>query len=473
MSITGRQEETELLQNCLASPRSEFVAVYGRRRVGKTFLVREVFGNTFSFQFTGLGNATTKQQLENFSEALQKQSVSGKRIKQAQTWREAFSQLAEMLGKKRTKKKIVFIDEMPWLDTPKSYFIQGLEHFWNSWASARKDIVLIVCGSAASWMLNKLINNRGGLHNRITQKIKIEPFTLKETKLFLEKRGFAWSNYQIIEAYSVLGGIPFYLEYLKKSLGVSQNIDRLLFAKNALFKNEFENLYASLFRLPGNYIAVVETLSKKTKGFTRKEILEHTALPDGGGITKVLTELEESGFIKKYVPFNKQMRESLFQLCDFYSLFYFKFIKGAGNNDESYWSNSIDSPRRRAWSGYAFEQVCLAHISQVKRKLGISGVSTSVSVWRSHKKNAEAQVDLVLDRRDGIIHLFEMKFSTTEFVIDKKYEEVLRKRAALFREETKTRSAVYTSMLTTYGVKNNVYAQNVLQNDLVMDCLFK
>ena len=246
MSITGRQEETELLQNCLASPRSEFVAVYGRRRVGKTFLVREVFGNTFSFQFTGLGNATTKQQLENFSEALQKQSVSGKRIKQAQTWREAFSQLAEMLGKKRTKKKIVFIDEMPWLDTPKSYFIQGLEHFWNSWASARKDIVLIVCGSAASWMLNKLINNRGGLHNRITQKIKIEPFTLKETKLFLEKRGFAWSNYQIIEAYSVLGGIPFYLEYLKKSLGVSQNIDRLLFAKNALFKNEFENSILSI-----------------------------------------------------------------------------------------------------------------------------------------------------------------------------------------------------------------------------------
>lgn len=473
IAITGRQEEIEILENCLTSSRSEFAAIYGRRRVGKTFLVREVFGNKFSFQFTGLANATTKQQLESFHEALQKQFASSGKIKQAQTWRESFSQLADLLSKKKAKKKIVFIDEMPWLDTPKSYFIQGLEHFWNSWASARKDIVLVVCGSAASWMLSKLINNRGGLHNRITQRIKIEPFTLKETKHFLEQRGFVWNNYQLIEAYSVLGGIPFYLENLKKSLSVSQNIDKLFFARNALLKNEFENLYASLFRLPDNYIAIVETLSKKTKGFTRKELLEHTALPDGGGITKVLTELEESGFIRKYIPFNKQLRESLYQLCDFYTLFYFKFIHGARNNDESYWSNSVDNPKRRSWSGYAFEQVCLAHIPQIKRRLGISGVSTNVSVWRSHKKNAEAQVDLVLERRDGIIHLFEMKYSNTEFTIDKKYEELLRKRAGLFRSETKTRSAVYTSMLTTYGVKNNSYAQSVLQNNLEMDCLFK
>jgi uncharacterized protein len=471
--ITGREEEKELLDDCLKSSKSEFVAVYGRRRVGKTYLIREVFQSKFSFQFTGLANASTKQQLESFNDALLKQSGGTKKIPVPATWRAAFAQLAGIIEKRREKRKIIFIDEMPWLDTAKSYFIQGLEYFWNSWASARKDVVLIVCGSAASWMINKLINNHGGLHNRITQRIKIEPFTLRETKQFLERKGFVWNNYQLIEVYSVLGGIPFYLENLKKSLSVNQNIDRLFFAKNALLKNEFENLYASLFRLPDNYAAVVAALSKKGKGLTRKELLEEAALPDGGGITKVLTELEESGFIRKYQPYNKQARESLYQLSDFYSLFYFRFINNSRNNDEAFWSNSVDNPKRRAWSGYAFEQVCLAHVPQIKRRLGIGGVATSVSVWRSDKKDAAAQVDLVLERRDGIIHLFEMKFSTTEFIIDKKYEEVLRKRAAAFRAETKTKLAVYTSMLTTYGVKNNMYATAVLQNDLTMDCLFK
>lgn len=471
--IIGREEERELLEDCMKSPKSEFVAVYGRRRVGKTYLIREVFKNKFAFQFTGLANASTKQQLESFHGAFQKQTVGTKKFPVPATWREAFAQLESWLEKRREKRKIIFIDEMPWLDTPKSYFIQGLEYFWNSWASARKDIVLIVCGSAASWMINKLINNHGGLHNRITQRVKVEPFTLKETKLFLENKGFAWTHYQLIEAYSILGGIPFYLESLKKGWGVNQNIDRLFFAKNALLKNEFDNLYASLFRLPNNYVSVVAALSRKGKGLTRKELLEESALPDGGGITKVLAELEESGFIRKYLPYNKQSRESAYQLIDFYSLFYFRFIHNSRNNDESFWTNSVDHPKRRAWSGYAFEQVCLAHVPQIKRRLGISGVTTSISVWRSHSKNAAAQVDLVLERRDGIIHLFEMKFSTTSFTIDKKYEEVLRKRAAAFRAETKTRSAVYTSMLTTYGVKNNMYATAALQNDLTMECMFK
>jgi uncharacterized protein len=471
--IIGRVEEKELLKDCLHTTKSEFVAVYGRRRVGKTFLIREVFESKFSFQFTGMANASTRQQLDNFYAALQQQAGGVKNISRPSSWRAAFGQLAALIEKRREKRKIIFIDEMPWLDTPKSYFIQGLEYFWNSWASARKDIVLIVCGSAASWMINKLINNHGGLHNRITQKIKVEPFTLKETKLFLEHKGIAWTHYQMIEAYSVLGGIPFYLENLKKSASVYQNIDRLFFAKNALLKNEFNNLYASLYKLPDNYAAVAAALSKKAKGLTRKELLETTALPDGGGITKVLTELEESGFIRRYLPYNRQVRESVYQLCDFYSLFYFRFIYNSRNNDEAFWSNSVDSPKRRAWSGYAFEQVCLAHVPQIKRRLGISGVTTSVSVWRSNVKDMATQVDLVLERRDGIIHLFEMKFSTTVFTIDKKYEELLRKRAATFRVATKTRSAIYTSMLTTYGVKNNMYATAILQNNLTMDCLFK
>lgn len=469
--IIGRQIEIELLNQRFNSVKSEFVVLYGRRRVGKTFLVKNVFEGKFTFQLTGVAQATFKDQLTNFHMAMQKQ-YPNEIIDKANSWMEAFHQISKIVEKSKQQKKVIFIDELPWFDTPRSRFIQALEHFWNSWASSRKDILLVVCGSAASWMINTLINNRGGLHNRITQRIKIEPFTLRECEEFLIKKKIPFPKYHVIQLYMVLGGIPFYWDEIKKELSASQNINQLCFEPNGFLVGEFYKLFKSLFANAERHEAIINALSKKNKGLTRDEISVETKLPTGGSLTQLLDELEESGFIRKYVPFGKKGRNSLYQLTDFFSLFHTKFIKGQKKFDKNHWEKTIDNPKHRAWSGYAFEQVCLAHSGQIKKALGISGVSTEEYSWKSTQSKEGAQIDLVIDRRDGVINLCEMKYSTGLFVIDRKYDTVLKNKLAVFKSETHTTKALFLTMITTHGLKRNAYSLNV-QNDLKMDVLFE
>lgn len=470
MKLVGRVAEQEALKEYIASDKSEFLAVYGRRRVGKTFLIKESLNNKFTFQLTGLANAGLQMQLRNFNAAIQKYGKIP--YPQIDTWFDAFEQLTHLLEQSHKKeKKILFLDELPWMDTHRSGFISALEHFWNGWASARSDIFLIVCGSATSWMINKLINNHGGLHNRITRRMLIEPFTLGECEAFYKANKMAVTRYQILESYMILGGIPFYLSLMEKGKSLSQNIDALCFAKNGALREEFSSLYASLFKHSENHIRIVESLTKKTKGMTREEILTATKLPDGGGVTKTLEELEQCGFIRKYNAFDKKNKYQLFQLVDFYTLFYLSFIRNHKNDDEHFWLNSIDSARHRAWSGYAFEQVCTSHVTQIKNKLGITGVLTHVASWRSQKSDPGAQVDLLIDRNDKVINLCEMKFANTEYVIDKKQDENLRNKKGTFIQETKTRKSVHLTMVTTYGIKQNEYAGSI-QSEVKMDDLF-
>ncbi len=471
-TIVGRAKEIELFKNLVQSKQSDFVAVYGRRRVGKTFLIRETFSNNFNFQLSGLAQATLAQQLMNFHAAMNRCWPAGKELPIPQTWFEAFQQLIALLEKSKQKKKVVFLDELPWLDTPRSNFIQALEHFWNSWASTRKDILLIVCGSAASWMLNVLINNKGGLHNRVTCKMRILPFTLAETELFYRRKGIKWNRYQILENYMVMGGIPYYMNAVKKGKSAAQAINDLCFSEDGLLNTEFDNLYASLFRQSANHISVVEALSKKAKGLSREEIIAASKIPNGGGASKVLSELEVSGFIRRYIPFGKQSKDTLYQLVDFYTLFYFKFLCSKKYADASLWLNLQDTPVHRSWAGYAFEMVALQHILPIKMALGIHGVQSNVATWRSRNPVKGAQIDLLIDRKDQVITICEMKFSINEFTIDKSYATNLRNKMGCFKSETKTKSAIHLCLLTTYGVKDNAYANELLQNNLTMDCLF-
>lgn len=468
--LIGRYEEIDILKEKQMSLKSEFIALYGRRRVGKTFLIRSVFEGQITFQLTGIANATLGQQLANFNVSLQEQHWDKKRS-EATDWLEAFQQLKKVVEKSKQKKKIIFFDELPWFDTTHSGFIPALEHFWNSWASARRDVLLIVCGSAASWMINKLINNKGGLHNRVTQKLKIEPFTLYECREFAKHRKLKLDDYQLLQIYMVLGGVPFYWDSLKKGLSAAQNINKLCFEFNGLLLTEFQNLYKSLFAKASRHEAIVGALAKRSKGLTRDEISKVSGLANGGGLTRLLSELEESGFIRKYVPFGKVSRDSLYQLSDFFSLFNQKFIKGQKRFPKNYWLKQVDNPRNRAWSGYAFEQVCLAHETQIKKALGISGIETESCAWRSSKGSGGAQIDLLIDRRDGVINICEMKFSVAPFVIDKKYDVELRNKSAVFKAETGTRKSLFLTMITTHGLKQNIYSGNI-QNDLKMDVLF-
>lgn len=468
MNVVGRKKEIQLLKKKLNSKKSEFIAVYGRRRVGKTYLIRNLFKEEMIFDLSGLADANLQEQLFNFH--LSQKTFSHKPLNKPENWLEAFENLKSIIEQSQQKKKVIFIDELPWLDTPRSGFITALEHFWNSWAVNRTDLMLIVCGSAASWMINELINNKRGLHNRITQKIQLHPFELSECKEFLRYKNIDLDDYQIIQLYMVLGGVPYYWEAIEKGQSAHQVIDAVCFNENGLLTYEFDNLFQSLFSKAKRHESIVKAIATKNKGLTREEIVTHTKLSNGGTLTDILFELEKSGFIRRYNAFGKKSRDSLYQLSDFFSLFHLKFIEPKKGEKDN-WTKMIDHPKYRAWSGYAFEQVCLAHTHKIKDALGISGVQTETAAWKSEPTKNGAQIDLVIDRRDHIINLCEMKFSMSTFNIDRKYDEVLRHKKALFKEETKTKKALHTTMITTFGLRENQYSGNVA-NDFKMDVLF-
>lgn len=471
MEIIGRKEEIRILAEKYASNQSEFVAVYGRRRVGKTFLIRQVFDRKFTLQLTAVANANLQIQLEAFNRAITDQQPRYKK-KQAQNWSEAFMLLKKIINDSKQKKKVIFIDELPWFDTLHSGFIQQLEHFWNSWASARKDVMLIVCGSAASWMLNKLIKNKGGLHNRVTQRIKLEPFTLNECEKYAKHQGLKLDRYQLLQLYMTLGGIPYYWYGITKGKSAAQIIQHLCFDKNGLLVNEFQVLYQSIFYKAERHEAIVYALAKKAKGLTRQEISALSGLANGGGLTRLLEELEESGFIRKYVQVGKKSRDSLYQLCDFFTLFHLKFMEKKSSNEKNYWLKKINSPQYRAWSGYAFEQVSLWHVEQIKEALGISGIETEVSSWRSSGSKDGAQIDLVIERKDGVVNLCEMKFSIGEFVVDKRYEKVLQTKINTFALESAINKTYHLILVTTFGLKENAHSGSIMQY-ITMNELFQ
>ena len=469
--IIGRKEEQQILHSAVQSENSEFVAVYGRRRVGKTYLIRETFGYKYTFQHTGLAKGNTKEQLFSFAISLRDAGYDDCPI--PKSWLEAFSLLSAYLKNSTDEKKIVFLDELPWMDTPRSNFISAFEHFWNGWASARKDIVLIICGSATSLIINKVINDHGGLHNRVTKQIALQPFTLKECEMFAKSKGLEMSRYQLAECYMVLGGIPYYWSLLEKGLSLAQNIDKIIFAKNGKLSNEFNQLYASLFKSPEQYIDIVTALGKKKAGMTREEIIAATDKYSNGALSKVLDELEYCGFIRKYNGFDKKSKQAIYQLIDNYTLFYFKFIQQNENNDEHFWSASIDSAMHRARSGMAFGRLCMAHTQQIKVALGISGVLSNVYSWRKEADETSdgAQIDLLIDRNDQVINLCEMKYSLSEYAIDAEYEQKLRNKKSAFIDATNTRKAVHLTMVTTFGIKTNVHS-GIVQNEVKLDDLF-
>ncbi|MDR1653176.1 MAG: ATP-binding protein [Prevotellaceae bacterium] len=470
-NIIGRVQEQRRLVDLYNSSKPEFAAVYGRRRVGKTFLIRETFKEKFFFDMAGLANSNIKEQLTNFTISLNKVGLGEFSV--AKSWIYAFEDLITVISKSKEKRKIIFIDEIPWLDTHCSRFLAALEHFWNGWACARKDVFLIVCGSATSWIINKLINNHGGLHNRITASIFLEPFTLKECEKYLKSQKIKFSQYQIAECYMILGGIPFYLSKIKKELSLSQNIDFLFFDKFAELKSEFKNLYKSLFRDSEEYMKIVEALSKKSKGLTRQEISKATKISTGGGFTTMLENLENSGFIRSYSSFGKRKRDILYQLIDSFTLFYFKYLSNNEYNDTHFWTNSENTPQQNAWAGFAFEILVLQHIREVKEALGIAGIQASVASWRNSKgTKPAAQIDLIIDRKDGLTDLCEIKFSKSKFTINKEYDEKLRNKVASLISETKTQKAVHLLMLTTYGVTKNKY-YGTIQKEITLADLFK
>ena len=458
--LIGRERECEELEWALKSQRSELVVLYGRRRVGKTFLVRRFFDDTYSFHYVGAHKQKKKVQLQNFKEALERFS-GNQGIPALTNWHEAFRQLAEYLGNCADDRKIVFFDEMPWMDTKGSEFVEELEYFWANWVQDRDDIVFIACGSATSWMKEKLEENQGGLHNRITHRIYLRPFYLNECKVYLEEHGFEWSDYQILQCYMIFGGVPYYLSLLRPYLSLPENVDALIFRRGGDLSDEFKELYNALFSKADRYITIVKLLSKKREGFTRNEIESSTGF-SGGGLTKMLDNLERCDFIVSYAQFGNKTKMTLYRLSDFYTLFFFRYVEDNRSRDEQYWQHHHTDRSVESWEGFTFEEVCLRHLPHIKYGLGISGIATESSSWRYVPKKGDsrsgAQVDLVIKRADRIIHLVEMKFSEVSYSITKEYEDRLQQRKALFIETTETTHNVIHTFITPAGLSRGIHS---------------
>lgn len=475
--IIGRKHEQAIIRNYIESKKPELIAVYGRRRVGKTYLVKSMFDNQFDFSYTGMYDVTRAVHLSQFQKALQK--CYSVKVPRLTTWFDAFDALKDYLDSLQKERIVVFLDEIPWMDTPKSNFLAAFGQFWNDWASSKQNFKLIVCGSATTWMLSKFIGNKGGIYGRVCRPIWLAPFSLGETEQFFnEVKGIEMSRHQMLMAYMILGGIPYYLDMLIKGMPLNVCIDDLFFKQNAPLRTEFDFLFRSLFKDSKMYRNVVLALSTKLKGMTRQELLDVLKISEGGDLTEVLDNLVKCDFIRKYTAIGKTERDAMFQLTDLFSLFHIRFVADNNGQDENYWSKLSGKGQMTSWSGYAFEQVCLHHLSQIKRALSIGGVISNVHSWSckpfTDKNGTQwkgAQIDLLIDRADEVINICEIKFASDKYVIDSEYEERLRNRASLFRTVTKTKKSIQHTFITTYGVSPNLHS-GIVQSEVTMDDLF-
>jgi len=472
--LIGRQKEINTLKHCYESDKSEFIAVYGRRRVGKTYLIKELFEEKFVFFSTGILHGDKNAQLNAWNAQMTR--YGGAAIAAAGNWFEAFENLRTLIERASlngtsAEKKVIFLDEIPWIATMHSGFLKWLDYFWNSWASSRGDIMLIICGSAASWIIDNVVNDRGGLHNRLTRQILVAPFNLSECELFFKSHNIPLTRYQIAEAYMIFGGIPYYLSLMDPKYSLYQNVDKMYFAQDAELQNEFDNLYRSLYKNSGNYTRVVESIAGKGIGSTRADIVADTKIDDGGSLTKILRDLSISGFIREYKAYGKKKRDSLYQLVDFFSLFDIRFRGRRAEFSDDYWLRFSSTSAHSVWRGFAYEKLCLLHIPQIRQKLGIAGVLTSVFSWRGGYEDDGAQIDLVIDRNDNVINLCEIKFASGEYTIDKNYHESLRRKKSAFIYSTNTRKAALITMITTFGLTRNMYSAEIV-SEVTLDDMF-
>jgi uncharacterized protein len=476
IDIIGRGKEKAQLDKIMQSNQAEFLALYGRRRVGKTFLIRQYLKKNIVFDISGTKDGQKSRQISNFFDEYLTRTQAKQERQLPTNWEDMFRYLAKYLSDlpPTNEKYVVFLDEMPWLDTPKSDFVPALEFLWNQHISKLDNVLLVACGSASSWIRKNLINARGGLYNRVTKRMKLMPFNLHETNVFLNSMGVNLPQYQVLELYMAMGGIPFYLKEIEKGKSATQLIDEICFSPQGLLTEEYEQLYHSLFRNAELHVLIIEALAANPQGMLRTEIANATKIAESQ-LSRTLEELEECDFISFFSPFLNKKKEGVYKLTDLYSLFYLKFIQSNKGATRKIWEQLSQQPTYKAWSGYAFENICMMHTDQIKSALGISGVFTQQSAWK-FKGTDEligAQIDMVIDRADQIIHVCEAKFTKENFVINNDYAAQLRLRKSIFKQVTQTKKAVFTTLLTTYPALKNKYYLEEIDNEITMDKLFE
>jgi len=486
MSLVGRDEEIQILENLYGSKKPEFLALYGRRRIGKTYLIRQFFANKKSlfFNTTGSKDGTLKEQINHFTDEISEVFYKGIKLQATKSWDETFKLLTRAIKEQapKDKKIVLFFDELPWMATKNSRLLQALDYYWNQHWSNDGRILLIVCGSSASWIVKKIINNKGGLHNRITRQIRLEPFNLSQTKQFLMDMGIKLSNRHILLLYMALGGIPYYLTQLEKGLSACELIERIAFSKNSFLLNEFDNLFSSLFDDGKTHVEIVKLIAKNHYGIGERKLLEELGQYSVGTNGKRRLEaLEQAGFIRSFKPLFHKKKGTYYRVIDEYTLFYLRWLEPIKSSlqqeslDPGNWQAMQTTPEWYSWQGYAFENVCCKHLSKIRRALNINPTAMA-GTWRyaphKHSKQRGAQIDLLFDRKDDAISICEIKYTNEPFELTKDYVEALNRKLDVFRENTRTKKQLFISMVSANGLKNNYYVEDLISGVVTLDDLF-
>jgi uncharacterized protein len=469
--MQGRLTQIQELNTLLQGKKAGFVAVTGRRRVGKTYLIDQIYNKHLCLRVTGIQNGDYQTQLINFTQKIA-ENFKTPLIGIPKNWQELFLYLKQYLQTlPTTKKQVIFLDELPWMSTPKSGFIQMLAHLWNDYLSKHHHFILVICGSSTSWITQKIVNDKGGFHNRITNRIHLEPFTLQETKNFLQAKNIKLTNNAIAMLYMAMGGIPYYLENIGKGQSVPAILEKMCFTANGLLRTEYQNLYKAIFDNWNNHEAIVATLAKAKEGLTRANILTKAKIQAGGPYQRAIEDLILAGFIVEEKPYEKKKRGALYRLVDEYSIFYHKFIAPNPKIEKGIWQTIAQSQAYKIWNGYAFETLCLKHIDSIKKVLGIQNVYTQIGFyrWVGDKYNKGFQVDVVIDRNDGCINLCECKFYDGAFEITKAYAQELEHKKNLFKTLTKTKKTIFTTLITNYPIKHNAHSEAVVDVAITLD----
>ncbi|MBF0315441.1 MAG: AAA family ATPase [Oligoflexia bacterium] len=491
MKIIGRENAIEILERIYHSSKAEFLALYGRRRVGKTYLVKEFFSKKqksnpapLFFYFTALKDGRNSEQLFFFKKELEGVFYHYP-LPELKRWIDAFELLTLAIHKfletpsNRSRPIVLFFDEFPWAARAKSGLAQALDHYWNRHWSHLKNIKLIICGSAASWMINNLIRAKGGLHNRLTEVLRLQPFTIEEVSRYLKELQLHYNAQSLVDIYLCLGGVPYYLNFLRRGKSAAQNISQICFGKDAPLAGEFENLLHSLYDNSEIHYKIIQILSTRKSGMSRNEILKKIKLNSGGQISKCLSELEEASFIASFIPLGKKKKDIFFKIVDQYTLFYLSWIDKSSHNildhasASKYWSQMVSSPGYYAWSGLAFEIFCFNNLHLIRQQLGIEEIACKVGAWKyvpsAKNKESGAQIDLVFDREDKTITLCEIKYSLSPYQTDKQEILGLHQKIATFKQVTNTKKQILFALITLHGAKPSIFLDEVVTNYVQLD----
>jgi len=474
MEIIARKKEKKVLADILWSKSAELLAIYGRRRVGKTFLVRNFFeslDNVIYFEMAGQKQesgeyAPLKYQLGNFK--YQFERTFSKEIQVPQSWQEAFNILKKEVDRfdDANVKLILFFDELPWLCSPKSGFFEALDQAWNTSFERQHNVKVIVCGSAASWMLKKIVHAKAGFSRRITHKIQLPPFSLKETKEYLTFKGFDLSLMSIAEIYMIFGGIPYYLNFMNPHKSIYQNIEDECFDISGRLVDEYHLVFDSLFNHSNNHKKIVEFIASRQKGVLLKELTKQFSSLKGGSLSRIIDNLVGSSFIKKTAPLYNEKKGTTYRIIDEYILFYLKWIKSAPQSiiespNTLYFQSIAQKNAYSSWKGFAFERLCLKHEYQIRKALGIHKILTMPSMvyFYDEQGKRSSQIDLLFERADRVITICEMKYSETEYSLKKSdIKSMMHKKKDLRRylsAKKKGQKDIHICYITSNGVKHN------------------